>query len=573
MVSRQSRVPAVLQTAYLLSVGLGGLVVMALLLPSLVDQADLGLVVFLAMGILSEWAHVPLARGAVSLSFAAVLPAFALYGTGGAVLTMALGYLLGHAVFDTRGWQIKLFNFGQYVLTCAAAGLVYHLVSASPALGLSPGGVASLVVFTSFYFVINHFLVGLWFTMNHPEESLKVIWGEPAKWEAMTYLITAPLGAAVIMLYSTRGLLGAVTLFTVFLAAAFIFRLAFRLDSLNHELRVLYESAQELTQGLDLDTVKGKVFDILGRLAPYDVLALLLWDDVSQVLRCVDSLPEKNLFAGRCFKLGEGIVGGIAEKRKVEIVQPPAAASARPEEADAPYPPTLLVAPMVPENELVGVLVLGSFHRGRYTDDHARLLTIFAAQAGAALSRAVRYQETRQMAITDSKTGVYNYRFFYERLTDEIRLHEAREKPFSLIFIDVDHLKDINDSFGHQVGDSVLKQVAAIIQGSIRDTDDVARYGGEEFVVLLPGTAGEEALAVAERIRASVEDHGFAPEVTLGPAKVTITAGVATYPEHATKPDDLIFRADEAMYLGKNRGRNRVSLHTGIDPLAQVGPA
>jgi len=189
------------------------------------------------------------------------------------------------------------------------------------------------------------------------------------------------------------------------------------------------------------------------------------------------------------------------------------------------------------------------------------------------LSRAVRYQETREMAITDSKTGVYNYRFFYERLTDEIRRHAAREKPFSLIFLDVDHLKDINDSYGHQVGDSVLKQVASIIQNCIRDTDDVARYGGEEFVVLLPGTVGDVSLAVAERIRSAVESHDFGTGSAPVPSRVTITAGVATYPEHATEPDDLIFRADEAMYMGKNRGRNRVSIYNGGTPVPQPGPA
>jgi len=114
--------------------------------------------------------------------------------------------------------------------------------------------------------------------------------------------------------------------------------------------------------------------------------------------------------------------------------------------------------------------------------------------------------------------------------------------------------------------------VAAILSANIRDTDEVARYGGEEFVVLLPGADGDEALAVAERIRRAVECHDFAPHLGLGRAQVTITAGVATYPEHATKPDELIFRADEAMYLGKTRGRNRVFLYNPV-ATGEVGPA
>lgn len=543
-----------------------------LFLPTL-KEADLGLLVFVAMNILSEWAHIPLARGSMSLNFGVVLPAFALYGTGGAALCEVAGYLLGQGLFDTRGWQVKLFNSGQYALTCLASGLAYHMVSGVQTVKVGPVDLFGLVVFSAVYFAVNHALVGLWFTLTHPEESVKVIWVEPAMWEGLTYLITAPLGVTIIMLYAVRGLGGAAALFFVSFVAAFIFRLAFRLDRLNHELRTLYEAAQALGQGLDLDSVKGKVLEILGRLVPYDIASLFLWDDVGQVLRAVDGRPEENPFRGRCFQLGEATVGEAAERRVVKVIPDSSVDPRIPSEAEEFHPASLVVAPMVTEEKLVGALVVGAGQPGRYSEEHVRLLTIFAAQAGAALHRAVRYQETRQLAITDSKTGVYNYRFFYERLVDEIRRHEAREKPFSLIFVDVDYLKGINDRFGHQVGDEVLKQVAALIRDNIRETDEAARYGGEEFVVLLPNAAGEESLAVAERIRRAVETHDFVSQYGFGPVKVTVTAGVATYPEHATQPDELIFRADEAMYYGKHRGRNRVSVYTGVSPLPEAGPA
>jgi len=594
MVSQTPQSNLLLRSIYLWTVGAAGVAIIAVLGLSVVRTSDLGLVVFVAIAILSEWAYVPLARVAMSLTFAAILPAFVLYDTGGAVLCVVLGYVFGHALFDSRNWRIKLFNVSQYTLTCAAAGYAFTLVGGTHTAGLTGSDFLALGAFTVVYFAVNHILVGVWLYLTHPEESWRVIWLDPATWEGFTYLITAPLGVAVIMIYAERGLAGAVTLFVALLAAAFVFRLTFHLKRLNSELTTLYESAQALTQGLDLDSVKGKVLEHLTRLAPCEVAGLFLWDEVGQALRCVGCLPEDLAFEGHSVKLGEGVVGGAAERRKVKVFDLTADRGGAAEHnaalaetaaagdltagdipacgADLPTPlNSLLVAPMVSQDDLIGTLVLGSSRRGCYTEEHERLLTIFAGQAGAALRRAIRYQETRQMAITDSKTGVYNYGFFYERLVDEMRRHEAADKCLSIIFIDLDHLKQINDRYGHQVGDDVVIQVASIISSSIRDTDEVARYGGEEFVVLLPGASGDVALAVAERIRRAVEAHSFSVRLGLGPAKVTICAGVATYPEHALKPDELIFRADEAMYFGKHRGRNRVSLYIPVAPMSGTG--
>jgi diguanylate cyclase (GGDEF)-like protein len=573
-VSHIARKAASYQEPYFLLVGTAGVLVLLHQLPPTLRQADLGVLVFVAMAILSEWAHVPLARGATSLSFAIVLPTFVVYGQGAAALTMVTGYLLGHGLYDTRSWRVKLFNCGQYSLTCFAAGAAYHWVHGPPVLGVSLADLLGLAAFSLVFFIANHFLVGVAMTLEHPEESPRVIWGEPAKWEGLTYLITAPLGLAIVMLYSVRGLAGATTLFLVSLAVAFVFRLTFRLDSLNRELRTLYEAARELTQGLDLDTVKSKIFNIIERLGPYDHRALFIWDDQAQHLVCTDCVPERSPFQGASVNLGEGVIGRIAENRSAEIVHEPFDEDfERPPSADAPLPTSLVVSPLIAEGTLVGVLVLGSSQPGLHLENQVRLVTFLSDQAAAALSRALRYQETRQMAITDSKTGVYNYRFFYERLVDEIQRHEAKKKRFSLIFLDVDLLKDINDRFGHQVGDEVVRQVAELIKSQVRDTDEVARYGGEEFVVLLPGAGGEESLVVAERIRSAVETHDFSAHLGYGPAKVTLTAGVATYPDHATQPDELVFRADEAMYQGKHRGRNQVSLYVTARSAGELGPA
>lgn len=573
---RVERTNSLLKTGYLYAVIAGGFAAMVHLAPETMERADHGLLLFAAMAILSEWAHVPLARGAMSLSFSVVLPAYFLYGTGGAIACQVIGYLLGDALYDSRGWQVKLFNMGQYTLTLVGADVAFRLVHGLVPLSVAGVDLLGLLTFTAVYFVVNHVFVGVWFTLTQPEVGYRVIWRDPAKWEGLTYLITGPLGVAVIMLYSVRGLASVATLFAVSLAAAFVFRLTFRLDSLNRELRLLYEGAQKLGQGLDLEAVKDHTLELLGKLAPFDLAAVLVWDDVSHVLRCVAALPAGSDIEGRTFRPGAGPIGSAAEGLEVKVLQ---FQSDECEQADLGVGPapfrSMLVAPMVLENELVGCLVLASAQPNSYSEEHMRLLTIFAAQAGTALNRALHYHHTRQLAITDAKTGVYNYRFFYERLVDEIRRHEARQRSFSIIFLDLDYLKDINDRYGHQVGDDVLIQVASIISGSIRETDEVARYGGEEFVVLLPGTEPDEAMTVAERIRQAVERHTFTSRQGIQPIRVTITAGVSAFPDHATQPDELIFRADEAMYSGKHLGRNRVLLYVpvGGPATSQVGPA
>ncbi|HCW50957.1 MAG TPA: hypothetical protein DGR79_02665 [Clostridiales bacterium] len=572
MSSEAARRRPFLQTLSLVVVGVPGLAAIIWFTPVTLREADAVLLIFIAMGIVSEWAHVPLARGAISLSYAVVLPAFVLYGPGGAILCEVVGYLVGHALFDTRGWRVKLFNVAQYAVTCAAAALAFELAGGARTVRLAGSDLLALMVFTLVYFAVNHVLVGLWLTFSHPEESARVIWEDPAKWEGLTYLITGPLGIAFIMLYSAQGLEVAVALFVVSLAAAFVLRFALQLERRNRELGTLYEAAQELSCELDLDAVKGRVLEAARRLAPSDIAALVLWDDLDQVLRCSAAVPEGSRVEGACYRLGEGVVGRVAERKVVEVVDRPDG-DRTDDGLGGLEARSLVVVPLTAEGNLVGVLVLGAGEAGRYTEEHVRLLTIFAGQAGAALSRAARYQETCQMAITDSRTGVYNYRFFYERLVDEMRRHRSKNRPLSVIFLDLDHLKDINDRFGHQVGDEVLAQVASLIAANVRETDEVARYGGEEFVVLLPGATGEMSVAVAERIRGAVEGHDFATRFDLGPVRVTVTAGVATYPEHAAEPDELILRADEAMYQGKHRGRNRVFLYTPVETACEPGPA
>ena len=165
-------------------------------------------------------------------------------------------------------------------------------------------------------------------------------------------------------------------------------------------------------------------------------------------------------------------------------------------------------------------------------------------------------QQLIEMNHRDGLTGIYNRRFFDYKLKEEFHRHRRYKRPLSLIIFDIDFFKKVNDTYGHQGGDFVLKEIAAVVGGSIRETDFLARYGGEEFCCLLPETPKEAAVTLAERLRKKVQTHEMTFEDTQ--IKVTISLGVSATGIVSENPDVLIQEADAFLYEAKKRGRNRV---------------
>ncbi len=162
------------------------------------------------------------------------------------------------------------------------------------------------------------------------------------------------------------------------------------------------------------------------------------------------------------------------------------------------------------------------------------------------------------MSITDGLTGLYNHRYFYKRFAEELERAKRYDRRLSLVMADIDNFKHYNDTHGHQKGDVVLKGVAECIKNTLRVNDVPARYGGEEFAIILPETAKDTAVKVAERIRMEVEKKDFQGEEKQPGGSLTISIGVATFPDDGTTVDELVKKADEALYRAKRKGRNRV---------------
>ncbi len=192
---------------------------------------------------------------------------------------------------------------------------------------------------------------------------------------------------------------------------------------------------------------------------------------------------------------------------------------------------------------------------GRDEELLAQVRSLLAARAKFAALRE-HARELEHLSVTDGLTSLYNHRWFQLRLREEFRRAQRYGDPLALILLDLDRFKQVNDRWGHQVGDTVLREFSTVLQGSVRETDFVARYGGEEFCVLLPCTSVAGALTVAERIREESAAHLYAGERAL---RCTVSIGLASLPSsEATGAERLLHFADEAVYRAKQDGRDRV---------------
>lgn len=213
---------------------------------------------------------------------------------------------------------------------------------------------------------------------------------------------------------------------------------------------------------------------------------------------------------------------------------------------------SILCAPLISRGRPIGVIEMLNKKQAHFNDSDLDLVKILVNPAAVAIENAFLFQKSERLTITDDLTQLYNSRYLNRCIETEVKRAERTGQPFSILFLDLDGFKSINDSYGHPQGSQSLVEVAGIIRQASRDVDIVGRYGGDEFVLILPNTDQVGAIKVAERIRNHIEEY------ILNEIQLTASIGIASYPEHGLTKKALVRAADTAMYRVKDRGKNGI---------------
>lgn len=324
------------------------------------------------------------------------------------------------------------------------------------------------------------------------------------------------------------------------------------------QLEAINAIARQTTAVLNLDELLVKVCDLVLQHFLVDHVVVLLTDEESHLSvrahkgKLTPILPQGSLLpAGtgsgtRALEVGKTVV-----ENEVAFVPHYVAGFVETRSE--------MCVPLIFFGEKLGVLALESANPGNFTQEDVPPLESVADICSAAIQNAHHFEKAQQLAYVDGLTGIYNRRYFEMEIATEIERASRYQGRMTVIMVDIDNFKRLNDEFGHLLGDEVLRQVSNVFVQQLRKVDVVCRYGGEEFAILVPQTSGANALEVAEKLRRAVAGFRF-PGV---PMKVTISAGVAEYPTHGRTRDELVAAADAALYVSKEAGRNRISGASG----------
>ena len=357
------------------------------------------------------------------------------------------------------------------------------------------------------------------------------------------------------------------------IAAALITNIRGRLyqQRAAEQFQVFYEAGRHFVNVHKADDVLDTLFRMITDIAPFTrVVEIECHAETGMyTIRKIAGNPGE-IKEGMTFPLNDGLYSTAMKNRNIIYfpnyeVQRSAEAKPYyrfiPEEPLNPDTRSFIILPLSAEDESYArcLISVENATPNMYQGEAGKVLATLVSNASVAYQKALLYQKMELLATTDGLTLLFNHRTFQENLHREIIRAHRYQHPLSLLLLDIDHFKKFNDTYGHQIGDLVLQEVANCLRKVVREHDIAARYGGEEFVVIIPETASVPAASIADRIRKTIETHAVFVEGT--ELHVSVSIGCATIPEHAGTQAELIEKADKAMYVSKKNGRNQVTIY------------
>ncbi|MFZ0479454.1 MAG: sensor domain-containing diguanylate cyclase [Terriglobales bacterium] len=331
---------------------------------------------------------------------------------------------------------------------------------------------------------------------------------------------------------------------------------------LSQELTIFHDVAKALTSSLDLDSILQTIMEKMAEYFRPDTWSLLMVDEEKDELYFAIAVgTASDVLQKERLKVGEGLAGWVAKHGQLLIVpdvQTDARFSPRLDELTQLTTRSVICVPLRSKHRVLGVIQLVNASVSM-SDQELFFLQSLCDYAAIAIENARSVEKIQELTITDDCTGLFNARHLYKTLETEVYRSGRFGYEFSVIFIDLDHFKGVNDTHGHLVGSRLLAEIGYLIKAQLRLIDFAFRYGGDEFVVLLPQTSKDQAVVVAMRLQESLRAGTFCSEQGLN-LNVRASMGLATFPHDAQTPHDIIRQADEMMYVVKNTTRDNIGV-------------
>jgi diguanylate cyclase (GGDEF)-like protein len=329
----------------------------------------------------------------------------------------------------------------------------------------------------------------------------------------------------------------------------------------NDTLDILREVGKALTSTFELDQVLGVIMEMIGNLyQPKNWSLLMVDEEVEELYFAVAVGDASESLSDIRLKFGEGVAGWVAERQEPVIIM-----DAYEDKRFAKWvdnksgfkTDSMVCVPMVSKGKTLGVIELINFSESMQAMESVSLLEALADFAAIAIENSRYVNKVRELTIIDDCSGLYNARHMHTLLDVEIGRAIRYNYKFSIVFLDLDHFKDVNDTYGHLVGSKLLYEIAVILKNKLRNVDFAIRYGGDEFVIILPQTERDDAVLVASRLRDALNEAVFFKEEDLN-IQLTASFGIATFPDDGNSKEDILRKADKAMYCVKESTRNGI---------------